>query len=252
MHVSIKVVPAVHLEHRVTGKFGLAEIIHLRCEVFPRGSSLASIGGVRYRLKTGGGTFSNANPATGEATYIASARAETVTIQAFGKNAPQEELGTATLEIVAPTSLKFTKVGNVRHTHGCADAGFRGAIRLQMPGLSYERLLVREGEFKGTGQGYYRALNGDVHPASDPIGIVNGNEVDALDTIYSGIQGQPWSPGSFEWHIPWQYQVIGTTGWTTFTYATHVQQINERGVVRIGKFNAGPFSAKPSDPDQSY
>jgi hypothetical protein len=84
------------------------------------------------------------------------------------------------------------------------------------------------------------------------VTVVNGNRVNGLDTIYSGIQGQPWSAGRFDWNIPWQYQLPGSAEWVTFAYANHVQEITALGAVTIGKYNAGPFSAKPSDPAQAY
>ena len=76
--------------------------------------------------------------------------------------------------------------------------------------------------------------------------------MNGIDTIYSGIQGLPYSQGKFEWYIPWQYRVAGTAAWTTFEHATHIQEINALGTVTIGKFNAGPFSANVNDPTQAY
>jgi len=124
---------------------------------------------------------------------------------------------------------------------------------LQAPGVSYQRLEVQEGEFSGKGQGYYANLNNLVHPAwSAPLPIFNGNQMNGIDTIYSGLQGQPWSAGKFEWNIPWQWRIVGTANWTTFAYANHVQEINALGAVSIGKFNAGLFATTPSDPNQAY
>lgn len=253
MNLSITLNPAFVIANRVAGKFGIGEIINLACVATPIGSNIAALGGVGYRIKEGSGALSAANTVAGTATFTASGKAETVKIAAYGLNDPGKELAVAGLTIIAPTGLNFVKASNIHHTNGSADAGFRGAISLQPAGVSFQRLLIREGEFKGKGSGYYAAQNNMVHPAgAAPVGIINGNHVNGLDTIYSGIQAPPWSDGSFEWYIPWQYQIIGSADWVTFAYATHTEQINALGVVSIGKYNAGPFSAKPSDPNQAY
>jgi len=252
MKLTIVLAPAVVLANRVAGSYGIGEVVNVSCTV-TGGGTIAGLGGVIYRIKQGSGALSAAAPAAGTVTFTASGKAETVKISAFGQNAPNQELAVANLIIIAPTSLKFVKNSNVFHTHGEADAGFRGDVFLQPPGVSYENLRVREGEFKSVGTGYYAAQNNLVHPASDAaVPIVNGNRVSLPDTIDSGNQGQPWSAGKFEWNIPWQYQIDGTADWTTFAYTNHVQEINALGAVSIGKFNAGPFTTKPSDPNQDF
>lgn len=252
MKLTITHTPQVVIANRTVGKYGVGEVVNLSC-VVSGGSSIAALGGVGYKIKEGSGALSAANPALGTAVFTASGKGETVKIAAYAQNNPSQELATAGFTIVAPSSLKFVKNSHVFHTHGQADAGFRGDIFLQPPGVSYQNLEVREGEFKGKGEGYYAVQNNMNHPASvAAVGIVNGNQVNGQDTIYSGIQGMPWSVGKFDWYIPWQFRIVGTTDWTTFAYANHTQQITATGVVTIGKFNAGPFSAKPSDPSQAY
>lgn len=250
MNLSITLTPSVIIANRVAGKFGIGELVTLGCVAMPAGSNVAAIGGVDYKVTQGSGSLSTANTPPNTAIFTAAGKVESVQITASGKNAPNTK-AVVTLNIVAPTSLKFTKVGNIKHTNGSADAGFKGTIALQPPGVSYQRLKVREGEFKGKGTGYYAGQQNMVHPASAaPLTIINGNQVNGLDTIYSGIQGQPWSSGTFEWNIPWEYQMPGSNDWIPFGYANHVQEITAQGAVSIGKFNAGPFSAKPSDPTQ--
>lgn len=252
MKLTIVLAPAVVLANRVAGSYGIGEVVNVSCTV-TGGGTIAGLGGVIYRIKQGSGALSAAAPAAGTVTFTASGKAETVKISAFGQNAPNQELAVASLIIIAPTSLKFVKNSNVRHTHGEADAGFCGNIFLQPAGVSYQNLEVREGEFKGSGTGYYASQNNMLHPASEAAtAIVNGNQVSVLDEIYSGIQDPPWSAGRFEWNIPWQYRIVGTADWTTFAYANHVQEINALGAVSIGKFNAGPFTTKPSDPNQDF
>ncbi len=252
MRLSITLAPLVVIANRVAGSYGIGEVVAVSCTV-TGGGTIAGLGGVSYKITQGSGALAGAAPAAGTVTFTAAGKVETVKISAFGQNAPNQELAVAGLNIVAPTSLKFVKNSNVFHTHGQADAGFRGNIFLQPPGVSYQNLEVREGEFKGVGSGYYAAQNNMVHPATAAaVAIVNGNQVNGMDTIYSGNQGPPWSAGKFEWNIPWQYRIVGTNDWTTFAYANHVQEINALGAVSIGKFNAGPFTTKPSDPDQAY
>jgi hypothetical protein len=252
MKLTIVLAPLVVLDNRVAGNYGIGEVVAVSCTV-TGGGTIAGLGGVIYKIKQGGGTLSAAAPAAGTVTFTASGKAETVKISAFGQNAPNQELAVASLIIVAPTSLKFVKNSNIFHTHGQANAGFRGNIFLQQPGVSYQNLEIQEGAFKGSGTGYYASQNNMPHPASAaPVAVINGNQVNGMDTIYSGIQPPPWSAGKFEWNIPWQYRIIGTADWTTFAYANQVEEINALGVVSVGKFNAGPFSAKPSDPDQAY
>lgn len=248
--VTIILTPAVGLVNRRAGYFGIAEQIALTCGVSPAAETIATLGGVSYKIVVGSGRLAAANPALGTATYTCGVVAETVAIAAYGGNAPTKELGRASFKVIAPTGLSFARIGNhVIHTNGSADAGFRGQVSLTPVGVSYEALVVREGEFRGKASGYYSALDGIVHPASvAPINIVNGNQMNGNDRIYSGIQGAPWSKGRFDWHIPWQYRVVGTADWETFAYANHVQEINALGAVSIGKFNAGPFTAKVTDP----
>ena len=248
MKITIGVNPVVIVPNRLNGKYGIGEIVNLTA-IVSTGGDIATIGGVGFRLKQGSGVFTNVDPVAGTATFTAPEIKGIVKIAAYGLNTPDKELAVSSLDILAPMSLKFVKAGGVIHTYGAADAGFRGNIFLQPSGVSYEQLQVQEGEFAGKGSGYYASQNNMVHPASAaPAGIVNGNQVNGMDTIYSGIQGLPWSLGRFEWHIPWQYQVLGNANWVTFAYANHVQDINAMGVVSIGKFNCGPFKAAQGDP----
>jgi hypothetical protein len=248
MSITITLTPRVVLQNRTNGSYGIGEIIDLSCVLTGPDTNIGDVG---YRITQGSGTIAGANVAARTATFTASGKAETVKIAAYAAANPSKDLAVAGLVIVAPTGLKFVKTSNVRHTHGQADAGFMGDVFLQPPGVSYERLQTREGAFKGKGTGYYASINNVNHQGNVNGFPVGGNRA-AVDEVYSGIQQQPWSAGRFDWNIPWDYQLAGTTTWTTFAYANHVQEITALGAVSIGKYNAGPFTAKPSDANQNY
>ncbi len=247
--VSIQLIPAVNLANRVAGSFGIGEVINLSCVVKPAVPGLPGIpGGIIYKVTKGSGIISAAAPLAATAQFTAAGKAEDVAISAYGANDPNKVLATAGFRVLVPNGLKFVQTGAIIHTQGAADCGFTGAIYLQPAGVSYQALQVREGEFKGKGTGYYKSQDNMLHPASNAaLSIVSGNRVQGMDTIYSGIQQPPYSAGKFEWHIPWQYR-LGNGDWVTFEYANHVEEITALGAVSIGKFNAGPFTKKVSDP----
>lgn len=252
MATTLNLTPLVVIANRIAGNYGIGEVVNIACDVRPAAPGIGGLGGVVYKIKEGSGALTAANVALGTVTFTASGKAEVVKIAAYAGNNPNQELAMTSLTIVAPTGLKFTKASNVYHNNGIADAGFRGNIALQPSGVSYQNLMVREGDFKGKGSGYYAVQNNLTHPVGAAINVINGNAVNGIDTIYSGIQGAPWSIGSFEWYIPWQYQMAGAAAWTTFAYATHTQSITAIGAVSIAKHNTGPFTTKPSDPNQAY
>jgi hypothetical protein len=239
--------------NRIAGSYGAGEEIDLSCRIMPAHPGLAGIGGgVKFKITKGSGRITNEAPGMGTATYTAPNKAGEVSITALSGQ-EQKTLATAGLKVVIPTSLKFVKNSNIHHQQGHAGCGFRGNVFLQPPGVSYQRLQIREGEFKGKATGCFAADNGVVHEASpQPLPIILGNKMDGMDTIHSGPINPPYSPGRFEWHIPWQYRVIGEMEWTTFEYATHIEEIVTTGRVSISKFNEGPFFANVDDPTQDY
>jgi hypothetical protein len=252
MTLQIVLNPAVVIANRIAGSFGIGEIVNLSCAVSGP-TTVAGLGGVTFKIVQGSGTIAAANVALGTAVFTASTKAEVVKIAAYGVNNQNAQQAVAGLTIVAPTGLKFVKNSNVFHTNGLAVVGFRADVFLQSPGVSYQRLEIREGEFKSVAQGYFARDNGLTHPASGAaLGIANGNQMIGNDTISSGPHPAPWSNGKFEWNIPWQWRIVGTAAWTTFAYANHVTEINAMGAVTVAKLNEGPFSAKPSDPTQAY
>lgn len=56
MNISITLTPRVNIPSRADGnKFGIGEVVDLRCVATPVGSNIAAIGGVGYRIKQGSG-----------------------------------------------------------------------------------------------------------------------------------------------------------------------------------------------------
>ena len=132
---------------------------------------------MKYKITKGSGTISAANPGLGTATFRAANKAEAVTISAVS-GVGDKPLATQSLNVVVPTSLKFSKASNVHHNSGSADCGFQGEIRLQPPGVSYENLEVREGSFKGKGRDTTRFRMGWITPRTHLTAQASSTEIE--------------------------------------------------------------------------
>ena len=246
MSESIKLTPRIWVANRIDGCYGVGELIDLEYN-FPPGEK----GPVEFRIKQGRGKLSMTNPALGTAVFEAGCLADDITLAVVSQ--PEEtELASVDLHIMAPTGLRFTKWGYTQHTHGCADVGFRGELYLLPAGVSYENLLVREGPFRGTSVGYYENQTIPSEAGGEiPADVICENRVNGFDGVYSGIHEKPWSEGTYQASIPWEYCIAGQTDWVTFTCVDYVQTLKEDGTTSIRKFSAGSSVARPSDPTRS-
>jgi hypothetical protein len=78
MNISITLTPRVNIPNRADGnKFGIGDVVDLRCVATPVGSNIAAIGGVGYRIKQGSGKLTEvAVLPGGTAVFTASGKAE--------------------------------------------------------------------------------------------------------------------------------------------------------------------------------
>jgi hypothetical protein len=252
---------------RNTTKFGVGEIIDLSFVTSPSASA-ASLGGLQWKLVSGGGTLTGGTDGLG--TYTAPGIAATVVLRleiASGRGAGIGQ--NITITVIPPSGAHLTKTSGIRHTTGYASVGFKGQPFLEPTDVSFSNILFGEGTVAGVGTGFYSYLNGKVHaPTATFVVIVGCNVttgchtspgvVDTVDTGDCGPLGcsdggpaHAFAAGDFKWPIPWQYQ-IGAGSKTQFTTATHHQTADAAGTATIEKAGAGPFSKMAGDPTSGY
>jgi hypothetical protein len=240
---------------RSTTRFGIAEIIDLSFTANPPATA-ASLGGLQWRLTSGGGTL-NAGSADGMGTYTAPDTAATVVLRLEVASGPSQGVGKDyTITIITPSGGHLTRFSGLRHTMGFASVGFQAHIYLEPANVSFANLFFSEGTVAAVASGFYAVFNGIPHSATaTPIAIGNCNIttgcLGGTDTVDTNDKGPPFSVGDFLWAIPWQYKVTGGT-LKNFTVANHHQMADAAGKATIEKAGAGPFSKNANDPPSSY
>lgn len=235
--------------------FGLGEVINLSVQVRPNTANVGTFGGVRWAVKTGSGTLTAITPAAGTAVLTIGGTPGTVELVAYAVN-DHATLFTKKITAVAPTDVQFTKIGNVAHTQGLAEAGFIAELALLPVGVSFQNLVVREGSFKSKGSGSFAHFEGLDHPAGAWLAVAcnpaTGANSCGHDRIHSGTGNAPYTDSSFEWYIPWLYRVGAGGTETNLGYFTHQQSINAAGRVEIQKHTSGKYGANLNDPTTTF
>lgn len=233
-------------------KFGVGEVVTLSCVI--TGGTIASFGGaISWRAVSGSGVVTG-NDNLGNATYTAGSIGGSAKLEII-RNDTKAAIASVTMNIIAPTGIKFIRGPNmgVLHTNGVAGAGFEAIQHLLPAGVSYQNIEIREGSFKAKATGSYAAEDGRDHATGAwGVGTVaNGNVVAGFDTVRSADIAAPYVPGTFEWYIPWQYRVLPAIKANdppkTIEYITHKQEINALGHVTITKGGI-TVSANVGDP----
>jgi outer membrane protein OmpA-like peptidoglycan-associated protein len=242
---------------RSVNRFGLAEVVDLSFTTTPPRTA-ASMGGLQWRVASGGGTL--VADLIGGGTYTASGTPAAVTLELTVATGPHAAtvVSTHRIFIVAPSGSYMEKQPgtNIRHINGNASVGFRGLSYLLPRDVSFSNIERREGNATGVGIGFYGYLNGRVHATGSwftvgPGNIATGCLVNTVDTVFTGAKGPPYSVGFFLWPIERQYRV-GTGAPVTFTIANHIQWVDAAGKATITKHGAGPFSRNAADPTSTY
>jgi hypothetical protein len=241
---------------RSTDHYGLAEVINLSFTATPP-ISAADAGGLKWIIKSGGGTIMAGSDGTG--TYTAPVTAGPVVLQLEIMSGPAQGQGpTSNITIVAPSGAHIRQQpgSNLRHTNGFVGVGFLGNVFLDPRDVSFINIEAREGTVMGTGMGFYSYLDKMVHNTGHffPVGpcdSTNGCQIQVTDTIDTGDHAGPFSDGEFTWPIPREYRVNGGPP-IQYTVVTHHQTADINGTAKIDKGGAGPFSKKVNDPTSNY
>lgn len=141
------------------------------------------------------------------------------------------------------------------HINGTASAGFLGQPYLHPTNVSFANIEIREQTVEGSGSGFYKYRDGEVHPRGDWIALVEGtaekpNKVNGIDRIRSSAKVPPFSPGSFVWAIPWEYRVSNGRE-EMFDTVAHMEVADANGRVVISKGGATAY-ADASDPTSDF
>jgi hypothetical protein len=245
---------------RSTTRFGLEERITLSYGVTPA-VTLTQIGGLQWKVLSGGGTM--AATTSGTVTYTAPESPDAVILKLEVQTGPSKGGGpTESIIIVAPSDAYMTKIAgtNLKHVHDSWSVGFLGNIYLLPKDVSFRNLQFFEGATLGVGSGWLSDFGGTPHPqsaVSRPItsgNILTGCRVVAEDNAYSGAKfptlTSPYANGVWYWDIPWFY-VTSSNAAVRFMTARQNHTSDASGKAIITKGGAS-FQRIPSDPESSY
>jgi hypothetical protein len=110
------------------------------------------------------------------------------------------------------------------HDHGIPSVGFHAEIYITPDTVSFENIEISEDDCVGVVSGYFvgTALDGIHHAGHGagnwvpvgPLTVGRGSKVAGQDTIQSGHAnfGTPYSAGTFDWPIPWEFRVGSGAG----------------------------------------
>ena len=198
----------------------------------PRSRVRLTIGvGERIRLTAHGETgtvswtvagASTLNPASGSrVTLRAHRRQETATVTATDSCGCTAEI---VLEVVEPESVRMERAHGIWHDHGIPSVGMMTNIYIRPIGVSFENIRISEDDCTGRVTGYFRGtLLDGIHHAGHGAGnwvavgaqvARKGSQVNGQDTAQSGHChfGLPYAAGTFDWPIPWRFEVGGGGG----------------------------------------
>jgi hypothetical protein len=249
--------PQDNFANRSTTDYGLAEVVALTCTIAPV-ITVVEAGRVRWVVVNGNSALTNVLD-DGTATLTAHHTAEALRLRLSVVAGPCANRGTVyDKTIVAPNDALMVLASNIRHTQGKAGVGFKGINYLRPTDVSFQFITFREGGGNANATGFYAALDGDPHDTT-PFAIAilggdanNGCRVTGQDEVDSNDWSAPFSDGTFNWPIDWQYNAPGGGGWVTFTVATHAETINAVGTTTIQKKGAGPFQKLLNDATSTF
>lgn len=142
----------------------------------------------------------------------------------------------------------------VWHVQGKASVGFKGRAYILPTDVSFEFMEIREDTCVGLGTGYF-AGDTSPHPQGQWIDVMSGDaarpsKVNGVDQINSNPNNPPFSVGTFEWSIPWQFRVGGGSE-KTFSTVLQKEEMNASGGLTISK-GGHSVSRAANDPTSSY
>ncbi|RPJ34299.1 MAG: hypothetical protein EHM17_07110 [Verrucomicrobiaceae bacterium] len=160
-------------------------------------------------------------------------------------------------EVVEPDGVVMEQEPGtgIWHIQGKGSAGFKGRPYFAPFDVSFKYIEIREDTCVGTGTGYFLGDTGQVHPLGQWIGVVEGDAAkpskgDGVDTIKTGANNPPFSAGTFEWPIPWQFRVGGGAA-KTFATVTHQETMEATGRTTMAK-GGHSVSKELNDPSSNF
>ena len=160
-------------------------------------------------------------------------------------------------EVVEPDGVVMEQEPGtgVWHIQGKGSAGFKGRPYFTPHDVSFKYIEIREDTCVGTGTGYFLGDTGQVHPSGQWIGVIEGDPAkpskgDGVDTIKTAANDPPFSAGTFEWPIPWQFRVGGGAA-KSFATVTHQETIEATGKTTMAK-GGHSVSKELNDPSSNF
>jgi hypothetical protein len=135
--------------------------------------------------------------------------------------------------------------------------GFEGWIYLAPYDVSFWKAGFRENECKATGTYFFLDWVDKLHPASAWSQISRGNASTGCRVLWlDQVITQKVPPfnsqgGYFNWAIPWEYTLDGTTAHDICTVNHHVET-DANGIATLTKAGAGPFIRLATDQTHGF
>jgi hypothetical protein len=157
------------------------------------------------------------------------------------------------ITVIEPSGAVIIQHPNTfkRHEKNEDSVGFIGTSYYLPNTVSFWKVSFREGSCRGEGKGFYKRIDGLVHPedvnhwldCSKGISQISGqpNTENSADEIWTGTYGSPYSDGTFDWPIPWYFKCGSHQG--NVTTVNHCQSINTKGDTTISKGGTTKFAA---------
>jgi hypothetical protein len=207
---------------------------------------------------TSAGTLSSNSGST--VIFTAPDRAASVDIKAQGGGCS----ASINFQVIEPNGVHMEQVpgSGTWHAHGIPSVGFHANIYITPDTVSFQYIEISEDDCVGIVTGYFVGTSLDgIHHAGHgagtwvpvgPLVVGKGSQVAGQDTIQSGHAnfGTPYTAGTFDWPIPWEFRVGGGAG-KVFTTVHQRFTIDASGGMTASKGGASA-SISLNDPSSTY
>lgn len=268
--------PKDDFQGRAYDRFGVCETIFLSHTITPSSVTEYEIGGLEWKIESGGGDLSGGTGGIG--TYICSDEPGTFVLSLSLSGGPfvgqKDEKKAAGKEV--PTLVRFEQKpkSGIFHKKGQCSVGVMAWMWFEPVDVSFSGIVVAEGKCKPSkATGHYKKYENEEHKESTAWVFVEkpgddgkGSKLQTADTIQSVLPKDAVleDDSVFIWDIPWTYFKYGdhvgkfpSEGKKLFNVQHHVQA-NAAGTVTISKPKLNPAAKrveatkKLDDEDSTY
>jgi len=166
-------------------------------------------------------------------------------------------------QVIEPNGVRMEKASRIAHNSNVPSVGFKADIYLTPDTVSFENIEISEDDCVGIVTGYFVGtwLDGVHHLGHGagnwvpvgPVTVGKGSKIIGQDEVNLDLGNNaktPYSAGTFDWPIPWEFRV-GSGASKVFTTVHQRFTIDASGDMTASKGGASAASSL-NDPSSSY